>query len=210
MIRRVLFTVVTFVVTFAHAAVPVFVASCPTDIKVEAKRMGSVLINGQKARAKKINDNAYDFKAGYITISVTNNPGKAPDVFYTGKGRANGLCTVTSYDDGADSSAPAQVQTARVLSRASGNIPCAHDKGQPMGQCSFTVERTGYGSATVQVTHPNGRTRVIFFENGKAIAANLSQADGDMSFKVTKESDLFMIRAGKERYEIPEALVFGG
>jgi hypothetical protein len=38
----------------------------------------------------------------------------------------------------------------------------------------------------------------------------LSQADGNMDFKATKEADLFMIRAGNERYEIPEAVIFGG
>ena len=79
----------------ASAAMPIFVANCPTDIKVDAGKTGVVLINGQKAKIKKLNDNAYDFKAGYITISVTDNPGQVPDVFYTGKGRTNGVCTVT-------------------------------------------------------------------------------------------------------------------
>ncbi|WP_339463280.1 hypothetical protein [Pseudomonas sp. EA_105y_Pfl2_R69] len=43
-----------------------------------------------------------------------------------------------------------------------------------------------------------------------ASGADLSQADGDMSFSASKEADLYLIRAGQERYEIPEALVFGG
>ena len=51
---------------------------------------------------------------------------------------------------------------------------------------------------------------MIFFEKGKATGADLSQADGDMSFSATKEADLYKVRAGKERYEIPEAVVFGG
>ena len=55
-----------------------------------------------------------------------------------------------------------------------------------------------------------GRKRVIFFKAGKAVSANLSQADGNMSFGATKEADLYMIRAGNERYEIPEAVIFGG
>ncbi|MCM8597019.1 hypothetical protein [Accumulibacter sp.] len=93
---------------------------------------------------------------------------------------------------------------------ASGNIPCAESRGQPMGQCRFQVARESGGSASVKVTLPSGRTRFIFFEKGRAVSADLSQADGDMSFKATKEADLFMIRAGQERYEIPEAVVFGG
>jgi hypothetical protein len=200
----------TLVAGTANAAMPVFVANCPTNINVDAGRTGVVYINGQKASVKKLNDNAYDFKAGYITISVTNNPGKAPDVFYTGKGKANGVCTVTGFEDGKGSAAPAQQQSAGASSTASGNIPCAQAKGQPMGQCPFTVEREGKGSAMVKVTRPDGRMRVIFFEKGKATGADLSQADGNMTFKAKKQADLFKIQAGDERYEIPEAAVFGG
>ena len=194
----------------AGAAMPVFVANCPTDINVDAGRTGVVYINGQKASVKKLNDNAYDFKAGYITISVTNNPGKAPDVFYTGKGKANGVCTVTGFEEAKAASAPPQQQAAGVSSAASGNIPCAQTKSQPMGQCPFTVEREGKGAAMVKVTRPDGRMRVIFFEKGKATGADMSQADGNMKFKATKKGDLFKIQAGNERYEIPEAVVFGG
>lgn len=93
---------------------------------------------------------------------------------------------------------------------ATGKIPCARYKGQPMGQCDFGVARGGGGTATVVVTHPDGRKRMIFFEKGKATGADLSQADGNSTFQVTKESDLFIIRAGDERYEIVEAVVFGG
>ena len=31
-----------------------------------------------------------------------------------------------------------------------------------------------------------------------------------MAFKYTKEGDLYFIKAGKERHEIPEAVIFGG
>lgn len=93
---------------------------------------------------------------------------------------------------------------------ARGNIPCAESKGQPMGQCKFEVARDPMGSATVKVTLPSGKTRFIFFEEGKAISADLSQADGDMTFTSTNKADLYTIRAGHERYEIPEAVVFGG
>jgi hypothetical protein len=211
MIRQLLLVAAaSFAAGTASAAMPVFVANCPTDINVDAGRTGVVYINGQKAKIKKYDDNAYDFKAGYITISVTNNPGKAPDVFYTGKGRDHGVCTVTGFEDGKATAAPAQQQPAGVSASASGNIPCAQNQGQPMGQCPFTVEREGKGSAMVKVTRPDGRMRVIFFEKGKATGADLSQADGNMTFKATKKRDLFKIQAGKERYEIPEAVVFGG
>jgi len=62
----------------------------------------------------------------------------------------------------------------------------------------------------VSVTRPDGRKRLIYFKAGKAVGADLSQADGNMSFSATKEADLYMIRAGNERYEIPEAVIYGG
>jgi hypothetical protein len=93
---------------------------------------------------------------------------------------------------------------------ATGKIPCAQAKGQPMTQCDFGVARAGGGTATVAVTRPDGRKRFIFFEKGKATGADLSQADGDLTFRATKEVDLFKIQAGSERYEIPEAVVFVG
>jgi hypothetical protein len=93
---------------------------------------------------------------------------------------------------------------------ATGKIPCAQAKGQPMGQCDFGVARAGGGTAAVAITRPDGRKRFIFFKAGKAVAADLSQADGNMNFSTTKEADLYMIRAGNERYEIPEAVIYGG
>ena len=80
-----------------------------------------------------------------------------------------------------------------------------------MGQCQMGVARDGGGTATVVVTRPDGRKRAIFFEKGKAVSADLSQADGNMSFKATKNAaGMYLIDAGDERYEFPESVVFGG
>jgi hypothetical protein len=92
---------------------------------------------------------------------------------------------------------------------ATGNVPCSMGNGQPTGSCPFGVTRRGNGNANVTVKKPDGRSRVIFFEKGKAIGYDVNQADPG-NFSASKESDLFIIRIGKERYEIPEAVVFGG
>lgn len=44
---------------------------------------------------------------------------------------------------------------------------------------------------------------------GQAIGADTSEADGG-TFRAVKEADLYMIRVGTERYEIVEAVIFGG
>lgn len=93
---------------------------------------------------------------------------------------------------------------------ATGNIPCAQHKGQPMGQCEFGVARAGGGYATVVVKKPDGRTWLIFFRMGKPIGADTSQADGNAEFSATKKGDLNLIRIGNERYEIPDAVILGG
>jgi len=93
---------------------------------------------------------------------------------------------------------------------ATGNIPCAQYVGQPMSQCEFGVARAGGGYATVVIKKPDGRTRAVFFRMGRPIGADTSEADYTGPFSVTVENDLYLIRVGKERYEIPYAVVFGG
>lgn len=93
---------------------------------------------------------------------------------------------------------------------ATGSIPCAQVRGQPMTACEFGVARAGGGYATVVVKRPQGGTRAIFFRMGIPVGADTSQADGYRAFGATREGDLHRIRVGDERYEIPAALVRGG
>lgn len=92
---------------------------------------------------------------------------------------------------------------------ATGQIPCSMGGGAPTGSCAFGVTREGNGNGTVTVTKPDGRTRAIFFQNGKASGYDVNQADPG-SFSASKEGDLNVIRIGQERYEIPDAVIFGG
>lgn len=92
---------------------------------------------------------------------------------------------------------------------ATGNIPCSMGGGQPTGSCKFGVKREGGGTGTVEVTKPDGRTRLILFQNGKPIGYNQSQADRS-EFRASKESDLNIVHIGGERYEIPDAVISGG
>ncbi|WP_298833084.1 hypothetical protein [uncultured Piscinibacter sp.] len=196
----------------AGAAVPLFTAQCPGSVNVDADRHGTVRVNGHKASVRKINADSYEAKHDKVIYSIARD-GNEVLVSFTGPRRANGVCTVTASTAGtpAASGRPAHSERAgQGLFDARGPIPCAQHRGQPMGQCQMAVARDPGGSATVVITRPDGHTRAVFFDKGKAIGADLSQADGNMRFKATKEADLYMIRAGDERYEIPEAVVFGG
>ena len=79
-----------------------------------------------------------------------------------------------------------------------------------MSSCEFGVARTGLGYATVVVAKPDGVTCTVFFRLGIAVGADTSQADGYPEFNATKEKDLHLIRVDDERYEISEAVIFGG
>jgi heat shock protein HslJ len=93
---------------------------------------------------------------------------------------------------------------------ATGLLPCVFAPGQPMGKCELGVARAGGGYATVVIKKPDGRTRAIFFRMGRPIAADVSESEGRLDFGATKEGDLHRIRVGNERYEIVDAIVFGG
>ena len=92
---------------------------------------------------------------------------------------------------------------------ASGQIPCKINQGQPTHACEFGVARADNGNATVVIVKGDGRTRAIFFTNGKPVSADVSQADWG-EFSAAKEEDLHIILIGNERYEIPDAVIFGG
>ena len=83
-------------------------------------------------------------------------------------------------------------------------------QGQPMEQCEFGVARAGGGYATVVVTKPNGMTRALYFVRGELLGADTSQADGYSEVSSRKENDLHLIAVGDERYEVSDAVVFGG
>lgn len=93
---------------------------------------------------------------------------------------------------------------------ATGSIPCARSAGQPTGSCEFGVARAGGGWATVVVTFPDGFRRALFFAAGDFAGADASEAGGGFDTESGKEADLYLIRVDDERYEIPQAVVFGG
>jgi hypothetical protein len=124
---------------------------------------------------------------------------------------------ISTPKGGVQAGAPEEDREAAASRRAGagnfdarGQVPCAQYKGQPVGQCMFGVARAGGGTATVVITRSDGRTRAIFFRKGVATNADTGQADGYPAFSARKEADLYLIRIGDERYEIPEAVVYGG
>lgn len=110
---------------------------------------------------------------------------------------------------GAAPAASTDALVAGTPYHATGSIPCAMAPAQPMGSCTFGVIRRGGGSGSVTVTAPDGRVRTIVFEAGTARRAEGAPA-GAEAFRASKAGDLNRVEIGDERYEIPDAVVFGG
>lgn len=89
---------------------------------------------------------------------------------------------------------------------ATGIIPCAMTIDQPTGSCSFRVSRGTGGTASVWISLPNGGERYLDFREGELVGS-----DPGMAFGQNRQGDLNMINIGAgERYEIPDAVIYGG
>jgi hypothetical protein len=93
---------------------------------------------------------------------------------------------------------------------ATGQIPCARDAGQPMGQCDFGVKREGGGKGAITVFWPDGGNRVIFFEMNKPSSYDQSEADGGAKMTVDENNGIFTVKIGDQRFELFEAIMAGG
>jgi len=205
----------TLVAGTASAELPLFAAKCPTGLTTDSDRNGRVYINGKSAKVIKRPDGQISANSHGVWIDITPRGNQEPRITYTAKDKSIGECEVVSFkapDGGAGGGGRESTSERAGQGKfdARGPISCAQYKGQPMGQCNAAVARDPGGDATLVVTLPDGRTRAIFFEKGKATGADLSQADGSMHFHASKKGDLYLIEAGNGRYEIPEMFVFGG
>jgi hypothetical protein len=203
----------------ASAAVPIFAAKCPNGLTADSDSKSRIYVSGKLAKVIKRPDGQVTAQSAGNYIDITPQGDQPPRVTYTAKDKSFGECEVVAFKapGGAAAGAPPAKREASAVRAgqgrfdATGPVGCAEGPGRPMGQCQMGVARDGGGSATVVVTRPDGRKRAIFFEKGKAISADLSQADGNMTFRATKNADgMYLIDAGDERYEFPESVVFGG
>lgn len=190
--------------SYATQTIPAFTTMCPGGENLASLGDGSFSINGKVVKSSSKNQSIY-IHHNQLTYKV-NQFQDGLQVTVSGRPDASGDCSIK----GASAHISPAERAGQGKFNATGQIPCAQYKSQPTRSCPFGVARDPGGNASVRIEIAKGTYRYIAFENGKAIGADLSQADGDMSFSSKKEGDLFLIKAGKERYEIPEAVIFGG
>ncbi|HEY5804393.1 MAG TPA: hypothetical protein VIT90_11930 [Lysobacter sp.] len=103
----------------AQAKLPLLNATCPGKLDVHVDQGGPVYVNGKEAKLKVVNENYYEARDAVTatTISISINPDGSPDVSYTGKGRANGICTIASSTVAEPAAAPAAVAAPAAAKR---------------------------------------------------------------------------------------------
>lgn len=79
-----------------QGGIPFFNATCPGGIEVHADQGGPVFFNGKETRLKKVNDTYFEATGANITLSIAINPDGSPNLSYTGRHGANGVCTVSN------------------------------------------------------------------------------------------------------------------
>lgn len=91
---------------------------------------------------------------------------------------------------------------------ATGEITCSRP-GTSKRSCRFGVKREGNGNGSITVFWPDSGSRVIFFEDQTPMSYDESQADGGAKMTVEQKGDLYIVRIGQQRLEIPEAAIVG-
>ncbi|MEO0830650.1 MAG: hypothetical protein AAFY03_09350, partial [Pseudomonadota bacterium] len=102
------------------------------------------------------------------------------------------------------------VRAKRKQFDATAEIPCAQEQGQELGWCRLGVSRSEGGDATAAVTFSNGFTRLLFFMHGGFISASATMSGAGRDTAWDLADGIHWIRADDQRFEIPDALLFGG
>ena len=216
--KRLLLAVAAMLVAgTASAGVPLFAAKCGPDLNVDTNTAGQVYMNGKVAKVIKRPDGQISANSHGMWVDITPQGDQPPRITYTAKDKTIGHCEILSFKapGGAQtgsSHSSALAHDAKVPGtnyHATTEIPCSMGGGAPTTSCFAGVTRQGGGSGTVTVTKPDGRTRTIFFEKGRATGYDQSQADPG-KFSASRQGDTTTVHIGQERYEIFDAMLFGG
>lgn len=89
-----------------------------------------------------------------------------------------------------------------------GEIRCAQVAGQTLVPCDAAVARAD-GSAVVVVTFPNGFARTLTFSGREFLRGNPTMSGVGTDTDWHRSDGMYHVRVDDQRFEIPEALVFG-
>ncbi len=121
-----------------------------------------------------------------------------------------GICAAISL--GA-AEASAEQQDKSPWASAGNNTPksiaCAQERGAPLGQCSYRINRDEKGKTTVTVIFANGFKRGLFFMDGKFLKASVTMSGVGTDTDWSVKDETHIIRVDGQRYEVPNILIAG-
>ena len=91
---------------------------------------------------------------------------------------------------------------------ARGEARCAQEVGQSLEICDVAVARA-IGSSAVVVTFPNGFARTLSFADRQFLRGNATMSGVGTDTDWILTAGVYSIRVDDQRFELPEALVFG-
>ncbi|WP_424984401.1 hypothetical protein [Microbulbifer sp. S227A] len=94
-------------------------------------------------------------------------------------------------------------------SGAPSSIACAQERGEPIGQCSYDVERDEAGNSTVTAIFANGFKRKLFFRDGKFLKASVTMSGVGTDTDWTLADGIHVILVDGQRYDVPDILITG-
>lgn len=89
-----------------------------------------------------------------------------------------------------------------------GEVRCAQEVGQSLGTCDAMVARADR-SAAVVVTFPNGFSRTLTFSGREFLRGNATMSGVGTDTDWRLDGGMYHVRVDDQRFELPEALVFG-
>lgn len=89
---------------------------------------------------------------------------------------------------------------------AMGEVRCAQEVRQSLGECNAAVARDGRCAAVV-VTFTNGFARTLMFSDGEFLRGNATMSGAGTDTDWQLSGGLYHVRVDDQRFEIPEALV---
>lgn len=90
-----------------------------------------------------------------------------------------------------------------------GKVACAQEVGQAMDTCAAAVARAGESAAAVVVTFPNGFSRTLIFDDRVFVRGNPTMSGVGTDTDSRLSDGMYFIRVDDQRFQLPEALVFG-
>lgn len=165
-----------------------------TAAVVATHQPGAVLSNmGCRAEGRQVWCNVRPFRGGPRGFMLADQlePAAGPD---------------GSISMGADDS---RHRAGRKDFDASGNVSCAPERGQSLRACSAAVARGDGGDATVVITFPNGFARKLYFVHGEFVSASATMSGVGRDTDWDLKDGVHRIRVDDQRFELPDALVFG-